>query len=119
MINERVFIVGGFTDGGTLTNKCEMFDLATYRSVKIADMGYASSNSCLTAVNNRQIIKIGGMLPDNTSCHYIEIYNCDRNLWLTIDPTVENFQGEFSLLSTSGSIQINENQIFVFGGYNE
>jgi hypothetical protein len=40
-------------------------------------------------------------------------------VWQTIDPTVEQFQGEFSLLSSSASLQINENQILVFGGYNE
>lgn len=32
---------------------------------------------------------------------------------------MEHFQGEFSLLSSSASLQINDNQIFVFGGYNE
>lgn len=36
-----------------------------------------------------------------------------------MDPTVSPMQGEFSLFSHSASVQLNEHQVFVFGGYNE
>jgi|JI9StandDraft_2_1071091.scaffolds.fasta_scaffold633024_1 N-acetylneuraminic acid mutarotase len=118
-IGERVYIVGGYTNGGAATNKCEMFDALTLKVSKLADSAYATTNSCLTAINGRSLVRIGGQLPDQTNCHNIEVYDCERNSWSTIDPNVDDVQGEFSLLSNSGSIQLNEHQIFVFGGYNE
>jgi hypothetical protein len=35
------------------------------------DSTYASSNSSLTSINSRQLVKIGGMLADDTSCFHI------------------------------------------------
>ena len=84
-----------------------MFDSATFKSFKLPDVAYATSNSCLTAINNRKLLKIGGLMSDETTCHYIEVYDCEKNIWQTVDPAVERVQGDFSLLSSSASVQIN------------
>ena len=96
-----------------------MFDASTLKVSRLPDTAYATTNACLTPINGRSLVRIGGQLSDQTNCHFIELFDCDRNHWSTIDPTVAPIQGEFSLLSNSASIQLNEHQIFVFGGYNE
>lgn len=40
-------------------------------------------------------------------------------MWTEIDPTIENMNSQFGLLSCSGWAPLNKNQIFIFGGYNE
>jgi len=40
-------------------------------------------------------------------------------VWGEIDPTIEDIRGEFGLLSCSGWGTLNDEQVFIFGGYNE
>lgn len=62
--------------GGTVTEKCEMFDGSTFKTYPMPNMAYATANSCLTPVSGRKLIKVGGMMADETNCHFIEVYDC-------------------------------------------
>jgi len=47
------------------------------------------------------------------------MYSLADNVWVEIDPTLERPSDHFWLLSFSACVQINEREIFVFGGYND
>ena len=118
-IKGKIFIVGGFTIGGVVTDKCEMFDTETQQSVRISSVKRPCSSSALVAVNSSYLLKIGGTMDNSTNCRSIERYDLHRNTWDLLDPTFDNFRGEFELLSTAAALQINSSQVLVFGGYNE
>jgi hypothetical protein len=47
------------------------------------------------------------------------MYSVNDNVWIKVDPSIEHVTEQFWLLSYSASVQINEHEIFVFGGYND
>lgn len=53
-----------------------MFDATTLKITRLADSAYATTNASLTAINGRLLVRIGGQLPDQTNCHYIELFDC-------------------------------------------
>lgn len=65
-------------------------------------------------------MKLGGVDTEGKNSDFIELYHINSDIWEEIDPTIEQqVQSEFGLLSCSGWASLNDDQIFLFGGYNE
>lgn len=62
---------------------------------------------------------MGGVLATGESNDTIEVYDTVRKQWSEVDPTIEGISGEFGLLSCSGWGALSDDQLFIFGGYDE
>lgn len=78
-----------------------------------------SANGCVTSFSNRYLFKFGGILSKTASSQHIEMYSVVDNAWVNIDPSLERQSTTFWLMSFCAGVQINEREIFVFGGYND
>ena len=56
----------------------------------IASCKYPTTNSCLCAIGDDQLVKLGGVFPNGENNDTIEIYIAKANMWTDIDPTIEN-----------------------------
>ena len=115
---EKIYITGGMTDNEEVLKKCESFNPKTNEVTMISSCKYPTTNSCLAAIGDDLLVKLGGVFPNGENNDTIEILNLRSNRWDEIDPTIENMNSEFGLLSCSGWAPLNRNQIFIFGGYN-
>lgn len=114
-----IYVAGGMTDSEEVLKKCEVFNPSNQEVSMMASCKYPTTNSCLSALGDSQLVKLGGVFPNGENNDTIEIYVIKANHWTEVDPTIENMNSEFGLLSCSGWAPLNNNQIFIFGGYNE
>lgn len=80
-IGSKIYIVGGFSTGNIVTEKCEVYDTSMAKIIKIADVRKPCSSSSLVPINNHFLLKIGGTLSDGSNCRVIERYDTQRNIW--------------------------------------
>jgi len=114
IINGLIYAVGGISAGeGTLT-ECEVYD-------PVADEwnllpGRLNRKCCQAAIcnfKNKYIYKFGGIETKTSDgakpCELIEKYSIQEGVWVVLKPKIKEF-------ILSAAFQINNNQIFVFGG---
>ena len=124
-MNGYIYAVGGFLNGQVYTTMCERFNISSNQWKVIAPMNYNSVAASLCGFNNKFILKFGGLIDGVVLNSYIEKYDISHDIWTTLDIKFDHHDSsrthlkEFKLLSTSASSQINENEILVFGGYQE
>lgn len=120
---DAIFIVGGFLNQQEFTTTCEIFDIKKEKTSPIANLNIASGVSGLCPFNDKFIFKFGGLTEGLSLNNTIERYNIALNIWELIDAKFDTHDPlkidlkTFSLLSTCCCIQINTNEILVFGGY--
>ena len=61
---DLIYITGGMTDSEEVLKKCEVFNPKTAEVSFIPSCKYPTSNSCLCAIGDNQIVKLGGVLPN-------------------------------------------------------
>lgn len=112
---------GGFTDNHKLTSNCEVFNTETNKIESIGHVNFPASNLSLCSYNDTHIFKFGGRMHNNELCQVIEKYSIKDDEWQLLNPKIRitSFDCDFRLLSNSASVQINQNQILIFGGYYE
>lgn len=122
-MNKSIWVVGGLTDNSIYTRTCEKFDLQTGKWSQIADLNHEILSPCVTGFNNKYLFKFGGCGPDDKLEPIVEKYDPARNVWNVLHVKIEipnNIKPSyFKILSTSACAQINQNDIYVFGGYLE
>ena len=125
-LNGAIFVVGGFLNGQTFTTKCEKFNVQGKNWKQIANLNYNSVACSVTSFNQKYLFKFGGLIDGLLINNYIERYDVIHDNWLVIEPIFNNNESllkqnmkDFKLLSTSACIQINKNEIMVFGGYQQ
>lgn len=120
---DLIYVVGGFLNQQEFTVSCEIFDVKREKSSQIANLNIPSGVSGLCTFSDQYIFKFGGLTEGLNLNNTIERYNIALNIWELIDAKFDTHDPlridlkAFSLLSTCCSIQINNNEIFVFGGY--
>jgi hypothetical protein len=87
---EIIYVTGGMTDSEEVLKKCEMFNTRTQEISLIASCKYPTTNSCLCAIGDGQLVKLGGVFPNGENNDTIEVYVTKANMWTEIDPTIEN-----------------------------
>jgi len=122
-MNKHIYVAGGLTNNSTFTRKCERYDIAANRWVSIADLNYDVLAPCMTSFNDRYIFKFGGYNEGSYLEPLVEKYDPAKNIWMICRVKIEIpnvVKPEyFKILSTSACVQINQKDIYVFGGYLE
>ena len=119
-LNGYIYTLGGFSDEREFTDKCERYNIRKNIWEIIASMKVKSNNPCACSFRGKYIYKFGGKVDDNQLSNSIERYSPLIDKWNLIEfelPKEYNYATDgFSILSSSACIQVNQNQIFVFGG---
>ena len=69
-------------------------------------------NATLCIFNDAYVIKLSGKVSEEELCQCIEIYSFEENMWSLLECQMPNVQ----IPSNCGAIQINEQEIMIFGG---
>ena len=122
-INDCIYIVGGFLNKQDFTTNCEIFDINKEKAYAIAGLNLACAVPGICPFNDRFIFKFGGLTEGLVLNNTIERYDIGMNVWELIDAKFDMHDvlridlKSFSLLSSCCCIQLNKNEILVFGGY--
>ena len=119
-----IYAIGGITSNSQFTQKCERYDISHEEWQEIAELNYNAVASCCCSFNDKYIFKFGGIFSPEKLNTYIEMYSPKENRWVLIDAKISESPEilkahNFKFLSTSACIQINQNQMLIFGGYDE
>jgi hypothetical protein len=115
-----IYIIGGANKAEGFIKKCEKYSIADDKWYVIADMQKSASSPAVCAFRDRYLYKFGGLYNNGQLNNKIEKYDTEKDAWYmyefqNIDFTTLNFR----LLWLTGACQINEKQIYVFGGCEE
>jgi len=114
-----IYIVGGSTNEGE-TNSCERFKInqdGTLEGEEIANLNQASWGCCIASFNNVSLYKFGGKSDLDEFNNLIERYDQLENVWTVINCRfLKSIEPGFSFFACSACIQINEDEIYIFGG---
>ncbi len=115
-----IYLIGGATHNQGILNSCERFNTRTNFVEEIAPLNNGATSCCVCTFNDKFIFKFGGIGNSKQLNNFIEKYDVSLNSWGIVDPQISMNENptSFALLSTSCCIQINSNDIFIFGGYN-
>lgn len=125
-LNGNIYVVGGFLNGQTFTTKCERYNIQGRNWKQIANLNYNAVACSVTSFNQKFLFKFGGLIDGLLINNYIERYDVLHDNWIIIDIKLSISESllkqnikDFKLLSTSACVQINKNEIIVFGGYHQ
>ena len=112
-----IYVVGGFNYDEGFLDKCERYEIYKDKWTSIEGLKGGPASSCSVCVfKNTFLFKFGGLKAPKTINESIERYDIKGGKWLSfnIDKKQNNVDLEFLWLSAA--VQINENEIMVFGG---
>ena len=120
-LNKFIYIIGGFGNKQVMLNECEKYNILTQQTQKIASLNNACASLSVCSFFQNYLFKFGGMEIQHNLSPFIEKYTIKEDRWVVLDPKLGGVQPEhfFALLSNSCCLQINKNDIMVFGGYME
>ena len=112
----QIYVCGGNDEYGNKLNVCERYDLFSNTWTKIAPLNQKVAGLYLTAFNEKFIFKFGGESTQTLLSQIIEIYELKVNKWIIIQAVSES--NLIPVISRLGAcVQLNEQNIFIFGGY--
>lgn len=107
-----LFCGGGLDDRDEALNTCEKYDIENEIWVECSKMVKKGSYFTLITFGEEYIYKFGGVLAQNGV--FVEKYDVLNDKWLEINYFVEN--KSFGIGALCGGVQVNDRDIFVFGG---
>ncbi|CAD8152239.1 unnamed protein product [Paramecium pentaurelia] len=108
----ELFIIGGYLDNLQITNQCEAFDCINKRIIKLPNLSN-SLESPSVSIFNDTVTVTGGIMQNMSINQQIEFLLKDCQVSCTITSQLS------SMASMMCSIQIEQNQLMLFGGYSE
>jgi len=112
----QIYVCGGNDEYGNKLNSCERYDFFSNTWTKIAPLNQKASGLYLTTFNDKYIYKFGGESTQTLLSQIIEVYELKSNKWSVIQAMSES--NLVPVISRLGAcVQINEQNIFIFGGY--
>ena len=122
-MNRFIYAIGGLTNNSNFTSTCERYDISANKWTSIAHLNHDVLAPCVTPFNNKYLFKFGGNSPENKLETFIERYDPLKNVWTPCNVRVELPDGmkpsQFKILNTSACVQVNQQDIYIFGGYLE
>lgn len=111
-----LYIVGGETLNKEILELCEVFDLKQQAVLQIQSLKTGVSNPSLCSFSDHYVFCVGGIEQKGLLSQSVERYSPIDNAWTTlkVDTSSSPFPG---FLQCSGAVQINNNFIMIFGGY--
>lgn len=115
-MHNNIYVVGGQDQMGYL-RECERYDMNAEKWVDIAPLSRATACSTICSFQNYCLFKFGGVDGKNSYVNLIEKYDTDLNIWIPIHLQSRLVPGvDYALGESSECIQLNRNQIIIFGG---
>mgnify|MGYP000863848169 FL=1 len=110
-----IYAMGGICDNDALTY-CERLQLADSNGQweEIAELNLPSYDSNYCVFNETTIYKFGGFTGKGRMSNKIEKYSVRENHWFMVNYSFD--QANVMLFAQSGSAQIGEDKILIFGG---
>jgi len=123
ILQDHIYVVGGCVDDEGYTDKCERYEISKYYEKTvggwevIAPLNHPAYAPCLAAFNDTYLYKFGGILSLNEMNNYVERYDPRSNKWTEIKYQVFGANSiDFCLMAYASCYQINEKEIYIFGG---
>lgn len=91
-------------------------DVQTKRWAPLTPAKYKATGCSLVAFHEKFLIKFGGLDPDFKPIQDIEVYNVKRDNWYLVKTFDHNDHLWVEVPSKAGAVQINKDQILIFGG---
>ncbi|CAD8147376.1 unnamed protein product [Paramecium pentaurelia] len=108
----ELFIIGGYLDNLQITNQCEAFDCINKRIIKLPNLSNALGSPSVSIFND--IVTVAGGIMQNMSINQ-QIEFLQKDNWVSCIITSQLT----TMASMMCSIQIEQNQLMLFGGYSE
>lgn len=114
-------IIGGRSALNVTITSVEEISLENLKITVRANSIYESARPSLALLGeDKYIVKIGGVVDDNSSLQAIERYDIRRGVWENVDPSIEDSIKEaFHIFFGLACIQLSDNSIMAFGGVSE
>ena len=114
--NENIYIMGGSNDNDGMMTFCEKYDLIEKKNKAMSPLKIKTFGGCSCLVNQEYIYLFGGLIEDKILNNSIQRYDINKDNWEIIEYKTNN-NDDMQIPWCSAAIQINFNQILVFGGY--
>jgi len=119
-----IYVIGGVTfdkeKKKSVLRACERYNVARDEWTEIARVNMPVCNHCACVFQNKYIFCFGGRCQPEKLSNNIFRYTIEEDSWLCIKlQDSMQIRNKFAMTSQAGCCQINEDNIFVFGGYNE
>ena len=115
-MNGHIFVVGGFSEEQEFSERCEKYSISQNTWTPIASMNIRSNNPGVCTFRNKYIYKFGGKKNEFELSNGVERYDPMYNRWIVIEFELPRGFKNFNILSSLACVEINQNQILVFGG---
>jgi len=115
-----IYVIGGVTlrdNKRTVLRSCERYDIVKDEWAEIAQVNMPVCNHCACVFNEKYIFCFGGRCQPEVLSNYIFKYTIENNTWTCIK-LLDHTQ-RFALTSQAACCQINEDFMFIFGGYQQ
>ncbi|CAD8138525.1 unnamed protein product [Paramecium octaurelia] len=109
--NNELYLIGGYMDNLVITQNCEVFDCINKRTRRLPNLNYAIASPSVCIFNDAVTVA-GGLVQNLKINQQIEFLMIDR--WVPCLIT-----SQYHMASMMCSIQIDQNQLMIFGGYYE
>ncbi|CAD8146974.1 unnamed protein product [Paramecium pentaurelia] len=117
--NQAIYILCGYQEHRKMSLSLEKYNLNTQKMELCAPFNKPANSPACCAFNDRYIYKFGGNDENGQILLIIERYDTQTNKWEYIDPEIDQQESHkfHTIYQCSACVQINKNNIYVFGGY--
>lgn len=116
--NKFLYVLGGFNDKEKCSTRGFKYSIRDKKWIEIAESNIGLRKPTVCTFKDRYIIKLGGLNEFNFINKSMEIYDSLTDRWSIIHVSMSNPMEEVSILEDSLAVQINETQLYIFGGRN-
>jgi N-acetylneuraminic acid mutarotase len=117
-MNGFIYLIGGRGEGEKCSKKGYKYSIKDKKWSHICESNIALRKATICALKNRYICKLGGLNEFDYINKIIEIYDSVTDRWSLVRASPRNILEEIQILEDSLAIQINDDEIYVFGGKN-
>ena len=118
-IGMTVYTCGGDSWANGVLSSFEKYDVHNDSWQSLSPLKKPASRFTLVPFNGVWIYKVGGISKNDKLFNSIERYNVAKDNWESVSLKADGLTASFRILQMSHAVQVNEREIFVFGGSNE
>ncbi|CAD8140945.1 unnamed protein product [Paramecium octaurelia] len=117
--NQAIYILCGYQEHRKMSYSLEKYNFNTQKMELCAPCKTPANSPACCVFNDRYIYKFGGYDQNGWNLLIIERYDTFENKWEHIDPEISKQESSKfqTIYQCSACVQINKNNIYVFGGY--
>lgn len=117
-LKDCIYVIGGCNVNEPCSKKNYRYLIKQKKWQTIAESNYALRKPTICVYGDRYIFKCGGINEFKYINKGIEMYDPETNAWCIVRASARSALDEVDILEDSLAVQINDDQIYVFGGKN-